>query len=114
MKTGVRITQMGWDGHRKFSKGALRSRYDVIDHPMAWISVQTVPECQLYSVKRPKVTAGDGEGRVVWRRRVDHRDLPQMRQQLRAWPAGTPVVLEATFGWGWTCDELTVAGLDLR
>ena len=35
-----------------------------------------------------------------------------MRAQLADWPSGSPVVLEATFGWGWMSDELTAAGLD--
>jgi transposase len=35
-----------------------------------------------------------------------------MREHLRTWRDGTPVVLEATFGWGWLADELLAAGLD--
>ncbi|MGH6893289.1 MAG: IS110 family transposase [Dongiaceae bacterium] len=58
-----------------------------------------------------KVTARDGQNRVVWRRRVDHRDRGAMRKLLRSWPTGTPVILESTFGWGWISDELREAGL---
>ena len=35
-----------------------------------------------------------------------------LRQALTAWPQGVPVVMEATFGWGWLSDELTAAGLE--
>jgi len=35
-----------------------------------------------------------------------------MQEKLKTWPAGTPVVLESTFGWGWISDALSAAGLD--
>jgi transposase len=35
-----------------------------------------------------------------------------MRSILRSWPRGTPLVLEATFGWGWVADEAEAAGLE--
>lgn len=60
------------------------------------------------------VTARDEHNRVVWRERLDHRDRQQLRGKLQKWPRGTPVVLEATFGWGWLSDELQAAGLDPR
>jgi transposase len=56
----------------------------------------------------------DEEGRVVRRERLKHRDRGVLRESLRAWPAGTPVVLEATFGWGWFADELQACGLEPR
>jgi len=59
-----------------------------------------------------RVSGRDASGAVVWRERVEHRDLRALRQQLRRWPRGIPVVLEATFGWGWMTDELAAAGLD--
>ncbi len=62
--------------------------------------------------KFSKVTARDCDGKVAWRRRVEHGDRPRMRAELAGWPAGTPVVLEGTFGWGWMSDELAAAGLD--
>jgi len=64
--------------------------------------------------KFSRVTARDCEGEVVWRRRVEHGDRSRMRAELACWPAGTPVVLEGTFGWGWMSDELAAAGLDPR
>lgn len=57
-------------------------------------------------------TARDGQGRVMWRQRLEHRDRPALAAELGRWPAGTPVVLEATFGWGWLSDELADAGLE--
>ena len=62
--------------------------------------------------KFSKVTARDKNGKVAWRQRIEHGDRVRMRQQLEAWPKGTPVVLEGTFGWGWLSDELKAAGLD--
>ena len=48
----------------------------------------------------------DDRGQVIARQRLEHADRQELRRQIGAWPAGTPVVLEATFGWGWMCDEL--------
>jgi transposase len=67
---------LGWDIHRKFSKVSL---------------AQMSPEGQI---------------RVVERARLDHED----REVLRAWltrvPKGTPVALEAAYGWPWIADLL--------
>jgi transposase len=57
-------------------------------------------------------TARDAQCRVVWRQRLGHADRIALREKLSRWPAGTPVVLEGSFGWGWMCDELTVCRLD--
>ena len=52
----------------------------------------------------------DGNGKLVARQRLEHSmDRQELRKGIGRWPAGTPVVLEATFGWGWLSDEL-VAG----
>jgi transposase len=59
-----------------------------------------------------KATALDAEGQVVWRRRLEYVNRPALLEQLREWPASTPVVLEATFGWGWLSDELSFCGLE--
>jgi transposase len=48
----------------------------------------------------------DDRGQVIARQRLEHADRQELRRRIGAWPAGTPVVLEATFGWGWMCDEL--------
>jgi len=58
------------------------------------------------------VTARDGTGRVAWRKRLEHADRDPLREELKTWPKGTPVVLEGTFGWGWLSDELSAAGLE--
>ena len=58
-----------------------------------------------------RATARDAKGEIVWRQRLDHRDRRKLREQLKSWPTGVPVVLEGTFGWGWLSDELADAGL---
>lgn len=55
-------------------------------------------------------TLRDDSGKIVERRRLEHADRPALRKALALWPAGTHVVLEGTFGWGWICDELAAAG----
>ena len=59
-----------------------------------------------------QVSARDEQQRLLWRQRLEHRDRPALRAALGRWPAGTPVVLEGSFGWSWLADELTQAGLD--
>ena len=44
--------------------------------------------------KFSRVTTRDCDGKVAWRRRVEHGDRPRMRAELARWPAGTPVVRE--------------------
>ncbi len=56
-----------------------------------------------------QATARDEQGRVLWRARLPHADRQVLRRQLGEWPK-VPVVLEATFGWGWLSDELAAAG----
>jgi len=58
------------------------------------------------------VTGRDANGRIVRRERLDHSDRAKMRKQLEEWPKGTPVVLEASFGYGWMSDEILDAGLE--
>ena len=62
--------------------------------------------------KFSSVTGRDRDGRIVCRQRIEHGDRQILRKDLALWPAGTAVVLEGTFGWGWLCDELKGAGLD--
>jgi transposase len=73
---------LGWDIHRKFSK----------------ISLQ-------------QMTAA-GQIGVVERARLEHCDRAGMGQWLAKVPAGTPVAMEAAFGWPWIADLLEEAGLD--
>ena len=58
------------------------------------------------------VAARDPEGLVVWRKRLRHEDRTLFRKSIASWPKGTPVIMEATFGWGWLSDEFTAVGLD--
>ena len=58
------------------------------------------------------VTARDAGGKIVWRQRLEHGNRKVVRRALGEWPQGVPVILEATFGWGWLSDELKRAGLD--
>lgn len=64
--------------------------------------------------KFSKVTLRSKAGGVVARERLDHRDRAALRERLRRWPAGTEVVLESSFGWGWLSDEMLAAGLRPR
>jgi transposase len=53
-------------------------------------------------------------GDVVLRERLDHQDRARLREQLATWPKGVPIVMEASFGWGWLSDEMAAAGLDVH
>ena len=77
-------------------------------------NVESVSQIGLDAHRRfSMVTARDTEGRILWRERLRHEDRPRLREALTAWPKGVPVVMEATFGWGWLSDELAAAGLEL-
>ena len=43
---------------------------------------------------------------------MEHEDRRPLRRRLRTWTEGTPIVLEATFGWGWLAGQLLAAGLE--
>jgi transposase len=58
------------------------------------------------------VTARNAEGKITWRRRLDHGDRGQLGKILMGWPRGIPVILESSFGWEWMCEELEQAGLE--
>jgi transposase len=77
MKVHEKVSHVGMDSHRTFSR----------------------------------LTARDAQNRVVLRQRLEHTDRQKMRQQLQRFAPGTPVILEATFGWGWLADELGEAKL---
>ena len=57
-------------------------------------------------------TACDAQNRLVWRQRLEHADRPRLRARLETWPQGTPVIFEASFGWGWFADEVQAAQLE--
>lgn len=57
------------------------------------------------------VTFRDAGGRIVSRQRLDHPDRRGLARRLGHWPRGIPVVMEASFGWGWLSDVVEDAGL---
>jgi transposase len=67
---------LGWDVHRKFSKVSLEQM------------------------------SAEGEIQVVERARLEHEDRAAMRRWLARLPKGTPVALEAAYGWPWIADLL--------
>ena len=62
--------------------------------------------------KFSNVTFRDEEGRIVRRERLMHSDRGRLKERLRRWPRSLPIVLEASFGWGWLSDLLDETGLD--
>ncbi len=64
--------------------------------------------------KFSNVTFRDASGKVVSRQRLDHPDRKQLAERLSRWPTGIPVVMEASFGWGWLSDLLEQAGQDVH
>ena len=64
--------------------------------------------------KFSSVTMRNAAGQVVRRERLEHEDRAALRKRLASWPKGVVVVEEASFGWGWLCEELSAAGLRPR
>ena len=62
--------------------------------------------------KSSNVTFRDRAGRVVRRERLEHAPRDRLRERINGWPEGLPIVLEASFGWGWVSDLLAEAGLE--
>jgi transposase len=56
----------------------------------------------------------DGQAKLVGRERLEHRDREELFRRLSRWPKGLPVVLEASFGWGWLSDLMEQAGLEVH
>ncbi len=63
--------------------------------------------------KFSNVTFRDASGRIVSRQRLDHPDREQLQKRLSRWPTGIPVVMEASFGWGWLSDLVEEAGMEV-
>jgi transposase len=61
--------------------------------------------------KFSKVSFRDAHGELVAVERLDHPDRQKLRERLARWPQGLPVVLEASFGWGWLADMMLELGL---
>lgn len=64
--------------------------------------------------KFSNVTFRDPSGKVVCRQRLDHRHREELQERLNRWPKGIPVVMEASFGWGWLSDLLEEAGQEVQ
>jgi transposase len=58
-----------------------------------------------------KVTMRDAQARSVRHERLDHRDRAALREKLSQWPKDAPIVMEASFGWGWLADLMVEVGL---
>jgi len=61
--------------------------------------------------KSTTVTMRDANGRVVRREQLEHADRAKLRRVLSRWPAAAPMVMEASFGWGWLADLMKELGL---
>jgi len=59
-----------------------------------------------------QVSLGNAVGEVLRREELRHLDRERLRAQLRLWPEGTPVILEATYGWPWMSAEMEACGLE--
>jgi len=64
--------------------------------------------------KFSNVTFRDSAGKVVRRERLEHPQRDQLRERISRWPKGTPVAMEASFGWGWLSDLMAEAGLEVH
>jgi len=64
--------------------------------------------------KFSNVTFRGSDGRIVSRQRLDHPDRRKLAVRLSCWPKGLPVVMEASFGWGWLSDLVEAAGLEVH
>jgi transposase len=64
--------------------------------------------------KFSNVTFRDTAGNIVRRQRLAHPQRKELREHLSRWPKGLPVVMEASFGWGWLSDLMEEAGLQVH
>ena len=64
--------------------------------------------------KFSSVTFRNEHGQIVRRERLDHPDRERLRERLGQWPKGVPMVMEASFGWGWLSDVMEEAGLTVK
>jgi transposase len=56
----------------------------------------------------------DAEGQTVRERRLYHEDVQEMTEFFAALAPGTPVAVEATYGWMWMADLLQGCGLQVH
>lgn len=64
--------------------------------------------------KFSNITFRNASGDVVRRERLEHPKRKELGERFCRWPKGMPVVMEASFGWGWLSDLMQQAGLDVK
>ena len=64
--------------------------------------------------KFSNVTFRDTAGNIVRRQRLAHPQRKELLEHLSRWSKGLPVVMEASFGWGWLSDLMEDAGLQVH
>ncbi len=64
--------------------------------------------------KFSNVTFRDASGKIVSHQRLNHPNRRQLVERLSRWPRGIPVVMEASFGWGWISDLVEQAGMEVH
>ena len=64
--------------------------------------------------KFSNVTFRNTSGEMVRRERLSHPERRKLLERFRSWPKGMPVVMEASFGWGWLGDLMEEAGLEVK
>jgi transposase len=60
------------------------------------------------------ITFRNASGGIVRRERLVHPERKRLLEKFCSWPKGTPVVMEASFGWGWLGDLMEQAGLEVK
>jgi transposase len=64
--------------------------------------------------KFSSVTFRNEQAQIVRRERLDHPDREKLKERFRQWPRGVPIIMEASFGWGWLSDAMVEAGLTVE
>lgn len=64
--------------------------------------------------KFSNVTFRDNAGNIVRRQRLAHPQRKELQERLSRWPKSMPVVMEASFGWGWLSDLMEETGLQVH
>lgn len=64
--------------------------------------------------KFSNITFRNASGDIVRRERLEHPKRKEFGERICRWPKGIPVVMEASFGWGWLGDLMQEAGLDVK
>lgn len=59
-----------------------------------------------------RLTARDAQNQVLFRQRLEHADRLKLRKELGRFAAGTPMLLEGSFGWAWMADEMQALSLE--